>query len=105
MLRTAHPPLKGHYAVKHDHIEYSHVLIVIIVVMGNNESMIAFVIEYLRLANELIGEDKPEGILALQVVCNVHPSKDVVAEALRQLAEVVTVWGDLDDMLEELGLL
>lgn len=67
--------------------------------------MIAFVIEYLRLANELIGEDKPESILALQVVCDAHPSKDVVAEALRQLAEVVIVWGDLDDMLEELGLL
>lgn len=105
-MRALLPLAKGDTgSVKRDHIEYAHVLIVIIVVMGNNESMIAFVIEYLRLANELIGEDKPESILALQVVCNVHPSKDVVAEALRQLAEVVTVWGDLDDMLEELGLL
>lgn len=35
-MRTAHPPLKGHYAVKHGHIEYTYVLIVIIVVMGTN---------------------------------------------------------------------
>jgi phosphosulfolactate phosphohydrolase-like enzyme len=67
--------------------------------------MIAFVMEYLQLANELIGEDKPESILALQVVYDVHPSKDVVVKALKQLAEVVIVWRDLEDMLEELELL
>ena len=68
--------------------------------------MVSFVIEYLQLANELIEQEKFGGVrLALQVFCNVHPAKDVVAEALRQLSEEIVVCGDLDGMLEELGLL